>query len=137
MMRIDNIKSSWVALGLFYLTLVFIVTILDSVNKVLTVSYWLVQVGLITLGVGLFAFIGMRIPQESAMRSVLMVFTIGILTIIPAVLMGLGRIPGLWPQYFYIAFGMATGSFLTSLFIKFSPKVMDKKESDLEHDNLD
>lgn len=136
-MGTDNLKSSWGALGLFYLILISIVTILDSVNNVLTLSYWLMQVGLITLGVGLFALIGVRISDLSATRSVLLAFTIGILTIIPAVLMGLGRIPGLWPQYFYIALGMAAGSFLTSLFIKLSPKFIKKEEPELEHDNRD
>ena len=136
-MGTNNLKSSWGALGLFYLILISIVTILDSVNNVLTLSYWLMQVGLITLGVGLFALIGVRISDLSATRGVLLAFTIGILTIIPAVLMGLGRIPGLWPQYFYIALGMAAGSFLTSLFIKLSPKFIKKEEPELEHDNRD
>lgn len=136
-MGTGNFKSSWSAFGLFYLVLVSIVTVLDYINKVLTISYWLMQVGLITVGVGLLALIGMRMQALSATRGILLAFTIGILTIIPAVLMGLGRIPGLWPQYFYIALGMAAGSFLTSLFIKYSPKFIQREEPELERDKLD
>ena len=130
-------KSSWVAFVLFYLVLISIVSILDTFNRVLTLSYWGTQVGLITLGVGVFAVIGMRLPDLSAARGVLLAFTVGILTIIPAVLMGLGRIPNLWPQYFSIAFGMATGSFLTFLFLKFFRKDEAEDQSELEIDRFD
>jgi hypothetical protein len=136
-MKIQPGKSSWVAFGLFYLVLISIVSILDAVNNVFTLAYWGTQIGLITLGVALFALIGANLPDLSASRGVLLAFTIGILTIIPAVLMGLGNIPNLWPQYFSIAFGMAAGSFLTFLFIKFSKRLEPKDQSDLEADDLD
>jgi hypothetical protein len=122
-MRTNFDRSSWGAFGLFYITLIGIVSVLDYANEVLTLSYWAIQVGLITLGVGILALISIRMPDLSAARGIFLTFTIGILTIIPAVLMGLGHIPGLWPQYFYIALGIATGSFFTFLFLKFSQKM--------------
>ncbi len=126
-MKSRDYKSSWAAFALFYVVLLVIVSILDLANNTLTLSYFGAQAGLITLGVAIFAIIGMRVPDLSAARGVLLAFTIGILTIIPAVLMGLGRIPNFWSQYFYIAFGMATGSLLTFIFIKLSRKITDKK----------
>jgi hypothetical protein len=113
-------KLSWVAFMLFYLVLVLIVTILDWFNHLLTLTYWGAQVGLITLGVGILAVVALLIKDLTAARGILLAFTVGVLTIIPAVLMGLGRIPGFWPQYFSVALGMAVGSFLTFLFLKFS-----------------
>lgn len=130
-------RSSWTAFALFYLIMVLIVTVLDYANEVLTLSYWGVQIGLITLGVGILAVVGMRMPDLSAARGVFLAFTVGILTIIPAVLMGLGRIPGFWTQYFSIAFGMATGSFLTFLFLKFVKHFPKDEQSDLEIDSFD
>lgn len=120
-------RSSWVAFGLFYFVLIVIITILDMVNGVFRLSYWGAQIVIITVGVGIFVVIGTWVPDLSASRGVLIAFTVGILTIIPAVLMGLGPVPGLWPQYFYIAFGMAAGSFLTFLFLRFFRKV-DKRD---------
>jgi hypothetical protein len=134
-MKTKQPKSSWVTFILFYLVLISIVTILDWVNGVLTLPYWGMQVGLITLGVSIFAAAGIWTPDLSAARGVLLAFTVGILTIIPAVLMGLG-IPGLWPQYFYIAFGMATGSLLSFLFIKLTkklPQPEEQSEVEIEH----
>jgi hypothetical protein len=122
-------KSSWVAFLLFYLVLIVIITILDWANQLLTLRYWVAQVGLITLGVGIFAVIGLRLPDLSATRGVLLAFTVGILTIIPAVLMGLGDIPGFWPQYFSVALGMAAGSFLTFLFLRFAGKMSQPNSS--------
>jgi len=113
-------KSSWVAFALFYLVMVVIISILDWANHLLTLRYWLVQIGLITLGVGIFTIVGLRLPDLSAARGVFLAFTVGILTIIPAVLMGLGDIPGFWVQYFSVALGMAAGSFLTFLFLHFA-----------------
>ena len=113
--------TSWIAFGLFYFTLIIIITILDVINDVFGLSYWGMQVTLVTLGVGIFLIVGRHMPDLSAARGVLLAFTVGILTIIPAVLMGLGPIPDLWPQYFFIAFGMAAGSFLTFLFLRFVP----------------
>lgn len=130
-------RSSWTAFAFFYLVMVLIVSVLDYANQVLTVSYWGVQVGLITLGVGILAVVGMRMSDLSAARGVFLAFTVGILTIIPAVLMGLGRIPGFWTQYFSIAFGMATGSFLTFLFLKFVKHFPKDEQSDLEIDSFD
>jgi hypothetical protein len=136
-MKTKQGRSSWVAFALFYLVLLLIVTILDWFNHVLTFSYWGMQVGLITLGVGIFAVIGMRMPDLSASRGVFLAFTVGILTIIPAVLMGLGRISGLWSQYFSVAFGMAAGSFLTYLFLRFSKKIDKQDQSEWEIDRFD
>jgi hypothetical protein len=129
-MKIKQYKSSWIAFVLFYIVLVAIVSILDWFNHVLTLSYWGTQVGLITLGVGVFAVVGFLTPDLSAARGVLLAFTVGILTIIPAVLMGLGRIPRLWPQYFNIALGMAAGSFLFFFFLKLSKKIPKEDQSD-------
>ena len=122
-------QSTWAAFALFYVVLLAIVSILDFANGLFSVAYFGMQAGLITLGVAIFVIIGIRTPDLSAGRGVLLAFTVGILTIIPAVLMGLGRIPNLWPQYFYIAFGMATGSILTFLFVKFSKKVTEKDKA--------
>lgn len=120
-------QSSWVAFGLFYFVLIVIITILDMVNGVFRLSYWGAQLVVVTIGVGIFVIIGRWLPDLSAARGIFLAFTVGILTIIPAVLMGLGPIPGLWPQYFYIAFGMAAGSFLTFLFLRVFRKV-DKRD---------
>jgi hypothetical protein len=139
-MKNQQPKSSWIAFILFYLVLVSIVTVLDWFNDILTLPYWGVQVGLITLGVGIFAAVGVWTPDLSAARGVLLAFTVGILTIIPAVLMGLGEIPGLWPQYFYIAFGMAAGSLLSFLFIKFTRQKLPQEgqpESEVETEHFD
>lgn len=135
-MTSEKFKSSWVAFVLFYVVLVAIITILDWANGLLTLRYWGVQVGLVTLGVGIFAVVGVLTPELSAARGVLLTFTIGVLTIIPAVLMGLG-LPSLWPQYFYIAFGMAAGSFLSFLFIRFTKKFPNKDQSEMESEGID
>ena len=63
-------KSSWVAFALFYLVLIVIVTILDWAKHLLEPRYWGTQVGLITLGVGIFAVVGLRLPDLSAIRGV-------------------------------------------------------------------
>ena len=136
-MKTRQQKSSWIAFILFYLVLISIVSVLDWVSGVLTLSYWGAQVGLITVGVAAFALVGALTPDLSAARGVLLAFTIGILTIIPAVLMGLGRIPGFWPQYFYIAFGMAAGSFLSFLFLRFAKKIPKREHSDGEAEDVD
>lgn len=131
-----RIKSSWVAFALFYLVLILMVTILDWFNHVLTISYWSAQVGLMTLGVGILAIVAMLIPDLSAARGVFLAFTVGILTIIPAVLMGLGRIPGFWNQYFSVALGMAAGSFLTFVFLKVANRLSKSEEAE-EIDTFD
>ena len=135
-MILEKFKSSWVAFVLFYVVLVTIITTLDWVNNLLTLPYWGLQIGLVTLGVGIFAVVGILTPELSAARGVLLAFTIGILTIIPAVLMGLG-IPSLWPQYFYIAFGMAAGSFLSFLFLRFAKKIPKEDQAEMESDSID
>ncbi|GAB4440512.1 MAG: hypothetical protein Kow0031_22480 [Anaerolineae bacterium] len=132
-MQKNEQKASWPAIGLFYVVLIIIVTVVDVFNNLLRPGYWGAQVALITVGVGIFLAIGHWLPNLSAARSVLLAFTVGILTIIPAVLMGLGPIPDLWPQYFFIAFGMAAGSFLTFLFLKYVPGT-EEKSSDYERD---
>jgi hypothetical protein len=130
-------KSSWVAFGLFYLVLLAVVSVLDWFNGVLEMDYWTVQAGLVTVGVGVLAVIGVRWPDLSAARGVLIAFTVGILTIIPAVLMALGRILDLWPQYFPVALGMAAGSFLTFLFLKFTRTNADHDSNEWEIDQFD
>ena len=124
-MNTDRQNISWIAFGLFYIVLIIIVTVLDAVNDVLSTSYWVTQVILITVGVGIYLSVGYWVRNLTAAQSVFLAFSVGILTIIPAVLMGLGPIPGLWPQYFYIAFGMAAGSFLTFAFINFFKRTSD------------
>jgi hypothetical protein len=136
-MQTKEQNFSWIAFGLFYLVLIAIVTILDAFNGVLRLSYWGTQVGLITVGVSIFVVVGRWVPDLTATRGVLLAFTVGILTIIPAVMMGLGPIPHLWPQYFFIAFGMAAGSFLTFLFLKFTPKVVERNGVKQESDHRD
>jgi hypothetical protein len=131
-MKSEPGKSSWVAFALFYLVLLVIVTVLDWAKDLLEWRYWGTQVGLITIGVGIFMFLGLRMPDLSAGRGILLAFTVGVLTIIPAVLMGLGEIPGFWPQYFSIAFGMAAGSLLTFLFLKFSQRIISKEATEVD-----
>lgn len=115
--------SSWTAFVLFYIVLVLVITILDWTNGLLSWTYWGAQVGLLTLGVVVFAGIGLRMSDLSAQRGVFLAFTVGALTIIPAVLMGLGLDNTFWGQYFSIALGMAAGSFLSYLFIRFTRRV--------------
>lgn len=136
-MKMTQGKSSWVAFALFYLVLLLIITVLDWVNHVLTLPYWGTQAGLITLGVGIFAFVGIWMSDLSAGHGVFLAFTVGILTIIPAVLMGLGRISGLWDQYFSVAFGMAAGSFLTFIFLKFAKRFSKPDQTEWEIDHFD
>jgi hypothetical protein len=135
--EIKPVRSSWVAFLMFYVVLVLIVTTLDWFNDLLSWSYWGAQIGLITVGVGTLAVIGLWIQDLTAARGVLLAFTIGVLTIIPAVLMGLGRIPGFWPQYFSVALGMAAGSFLTFLFLKYSKRLTKEDSSEMETDRFE
>lgn len=126
-----DLRKSWAAFILFYLVLIAIVSILDWVNQVLALPYWGAQVGLITLGVGIFAAVGFWTPDLSAARGIFLAFTVGVLTIIPAVLMGLGKVSNLfWPQYFYVALGMASGSLLTFLSMKFARRIQRKNQSE-------
>lgn len=136
-MSTEHIGSSWMAFGLFYLVLIIIVSVLDWVNGVLTLTYWGMQIGLISLGVVIFAIIGSVMRDLSATKGVLLAFTVGVLTIIPAVLMGLGRIPDLWDDYFLIAFGMAAGSFLSFVFLKLTERFSSEERVERESDYVD
>jgi hypothetical protein len=100
--------------------MIVVTVVLDWVNGLLTMRYLAIQIGLIILGVGVFALVGWRVPQITAQQGVLLAFTVGALTIVPAILMGLGDLPGFWPQYFLVALGMAAGSFLALLFVRLS-----------------
>ncbi|MDM8518467.1 hypothetical protein QUF64_00355 [Anaerolineales bacterium HSG6] len=126
----NQTKQSWIPFLLFYLVLLLIISVLDKINDLLTIQYWGTQVALLTLGVGIFALVGYRVPDLQATASVMLAFTVGVLTIIPAIMMGLGDIPEFWNQYFSIAGGMAAGSFLTFLFLAFSDRVSKKKEAE-------
>jgi len=110
-------SASWGAFVLFYVLMLIIIAFLDWMNGLLRLPYYLTQVGLLTLGVGIFAICGWRFPSMQAEYSALLAFTVGVLTIIPAVLMSLQHMTeGFWNQYFLIAFGMASGSSLGFLF---------------------
>ena len=85
---------SWAAFVLFFLTMIVVTVVLDWANGLLAMRYLAIQIGLIILGVGVFALVGWRVPQITAQQGVLLAFTVGALTIIPAILMGLGDIPG-------------------------------------------
>jgi hypothetical protein len=111
------VSSSWAAFALFYIAMIILVTFLDWANQVLSWPQWLAQIGLVTVGVVIFGLVGLRWPTLSPQAGVVLAFTVGILTIVPATLMGLGSLANLWPQYFLVAFGMATGSILGFLFV--------------------
>jgi hypothetical protein len=119
---------SWSAFVLFYVILLVVTGILDLANQVLMWQYTSVQVGLMTLGVAIFAFIGWRAPNLKAQQGVLLAFTVGALTIVPAVLMSLRQSPEFWQQYFLVAFGMAAGSFMGFLFVRFIDRFTSKKD---------
>ncbi len=109
---------AWKATIVFYLVLVAVVTILDLINQFFSPGSWAVQIGLITLGVGILAVISRKFPDLSAQRGVFLAFGIGVLTIIPAVLLSLTPPGDFWGQYFTIGLSMAAGSFLGFLFVK-------------------
>ncbi|MCS7261297.1 MAG: hypothetical protein NZ765_11030, partial [Anaerolineae bacterium] len=112
-----SISASWGAFALFYVLMLALIASLDWVNGLLRPLYYLTQAGLLTVGVGIFALCGWRFPAMQAEHSALLAFTIGVLTIVPAVLMSLRLMAeGFWTQYFLIAFGMASGSLLGFLF---------------------
>jgi len=113
-------SASWAAFVLFFFTVIVVTVVLDWANGLLAMRHLAKQIGLITLGIGIFAIVGWRVPQLTAQQGVLLAFTVGALTIIPAVLMGLGEMPGFWSQYFLVALGMAVGSFLAFLFVRLS-----------------
>jgi hypothetical protein len=104
---------------------------LDWVNGLMRVSYFLAQLGLLTLGVGVFAAVGWRLPRIRPEHSALLAFTIGVLTIVPAILMSLHQTgEGFWVQYFLIALGMAGGSLLGFLFVKLAGRVGSRHDED-------
>lgn len=111
-------SASWISFILFYVAMLVIITVLDWANGLLTWEYWVIQIGLMSLGVAIFALVGWRMPNLTAEQGVLLAFTVGVLTIIPAVLMSLGQWSYFWPQYFLIALGMAAGSLLGFVFVR-------------------
>ncbi len=118
---------SWSAFILFYITLLVVTGTLDWANRVLTWQYTSVQVGLMTVGVAIFAIIGWRAPNLKAQQGVLLAFTVGVLTIVPGVLMSLRQSPEFWQQYFLVAFGIAAGSFMGFLFVWLIDRYTSKK----------
>lgn len=109
-----------------------VITLLDWANGLLAWRYMSTQIGLMTVGVAIFAVIGWRIPNLKAEQGVLLAFTVGVLTIIPAVLMGLGQTAEFWPQYFLIASGMAAGSFLGFLFVQLAGRFTSKDDESVD-----
>jgi hypothetical protein len=108
--------------------MLIVIAVLDWANDLLAWRYLSIQIGLMTLGVFIFAIIGWRAPNLKAEQGVLLAFTVGVLTIVPSVLMSLGRAIDLWPQYFLIALGMAAGSFLGFLFVRLAGRFTSKDE---------
>ncbi len=120
---------SWSAFILFYIILLVVTGILDWANQLLTWQYTSVQVGLMTVGVAIFAIIGWRVPNLKAQEGVLLAFTVGVLTIVPAVLMSLRQSSEFWQQYFLVALGMAAGSFMGFLFVWFIDRFTSKRDN--------
>ncbi len=114
---------SWRAFSIFFAVLLLVVTVLDWQNDILVWQQWSIQVGLIALGMLVLAAVGFQFPDLSAPRGAFLVFSIGILTLIPAVLLSLNPPGDFWSQYFTIGLSMAAGSFLGFLFIW----LMDKR----------
>ncbi len=121
-------SASWSAFVLFYLAMLIIIAVLDWANGLLTGLYLGAQVSLLTVGVVIFAIIGWRMPRLKAEQGVLLSFTVGVLTIIPAVLMSLGQARGFWSQYFLIASGMAAGSLLGFIFVRLAGRFTSKDD---------
>ncbi len=117
-MRYQHSKISWTALFIFYVVLLVVITFMDWKNHVLILKQWSIQVGLVTLGMAVLSVLGYRLSDLTAPRGSLLVFSVGILTIIPAVLLSLNPPGDFWAQYFTIGLSMAAGSFLGFLFIR-------------------
>jgi len=116
---------------MFYVLTLALTAGLDLVNGLMGLSYYLTQVGLLTVGVGIFAVIGWRAPQIRAEHSALLAFTIGVLTIVPAILMSLNPMIGsFWSQYFLVAFGMAGGSVLAFVFARLTSRGGPRRDGD-------
>jgi len=116
-MKYQPHEYSWRAMLGFYLVLLVVIAILDWWHSALQLSYLAIQIGLTTIGMAILAFIGSRYPQLTARRGVFLVFSVSVLTIIPAVLMAIDPHSNFWTQYFGIGLGMAAGSFLGFLFM--------------------
>lgn len=121
-------SASWNAFIMFFVAMLIIITALDWANGLLSWRYWVTQVALMSLGVVIFAVIGWRMPNITAEQGVLLAFTVGVLTIIPAVLMSLGQRSDFWPQYFLIALGMAAGSLLGFVFVHLAGRFNSKDD---------
>lgn len=110
--------------------MLIIIVSLDWANDLLRPTYFLAQIGLLTLGVGIFALVGWRLPRIRAEHGALLAFTIGVLTIVPAILMSLGQmIEGFWSQYFLVAFGMASGSVLAFVFARLAARAASRRKN--------
>jgi hypothetical protein len=120
--------ASWSAFALFYVAMLVVITFLDWANGLLVWRYVSTQIGLMSAGVAIFGLIGWRMPGLKAEQGVLLAFTVGVLTIIPAVLMGMGQSAHFWPQYFLIASGMAAGSFLGFLFVQLASHIASRDD---------
>jgi hypothetical protein len=120
--------ASWSAFALFYIAMLIVIALLDWANGLLDWQYASTQIALMSAGVAIFALIGWRMPNLRAEQGVLLAFTVGVLTIIPAVLMGMGQSAFFWSQYFLIASGMAVGSFLGFLFVQLASHLASKDD---------
>jgi hypothetical protein len=120
--------TSWIAFGIYFAAVALLATLLDLVNHVFTWPYWGGQIGLILIGMVVLMIAGLKLNIVSAESSVLLAFSIGVLTIIPAILMGMGQFNTFWPEYFLIAFGMAAGSFLGFIFVSLSKRLSRDEE---------
>ncbi len=130
-LRPSGSSDSWRALALFYLLMLVIIAALDWVNGLMRLPYYLAQAGLLTIGVGVFALVGWRLPGIGAHHSALLAFTIGVLTIVPAILMSLRQmLEGFWSEYFLVAFGMASGSLLAYLFTRLAGRAGSRRDRD-------
>ncbi|OQY48155.1 MAG: hypothetical protein B6242_03190 [Anaerolineaceae bacterium 4572_78] len=126
--NLDNHHASvnQLAILIFYFVLIGLITILSYLQDTLEFNRWLVQVLLISLGVGVFVFMGSKYPKLSAQRGVLLAFSIGVMTIIPAVLMSLSFPDEFWTQYATIGLSMAAASLLGFIFIELSSRYLDR-----------
>ncbi len=116
-MKYQPHEYSWRAMLIFYLVLLTVIAVLDWQYAVLRFSYFIIQFSLATIGIAILAFIGYRFPQLTVQRGIFLVFSISILTIIPAVLMAIDPQSNFWTQYVGVGSGVAAGSFLGFLFM--------------------
>ena len=122
-------SASWAAFALFYVLTLVVIAVLDYVNSLMNLTYFLMQAGLLTVGTGIFALVGWRMPRLRAEHGALLAFTIGVLTIVPAILMSLGpMVREFWSQYFLVAFGMASGSVLAFVFARLATRIATRRK---------